>query len=179
MVRRGEIFGIIIRGMEVGTDYIGVGTSLVCHDGQGHVFLNKRSRNCRDEWGKWDHCGGKLEFGESPEQCVERELREEYGCEPLNCRFGGIVNTIRAIKGRKTHWVILVYLVQIDPQKAHNNEPEKFEEVGWFELSQLPAERHTFYNEDVKTIASAWKDFYGWEIDLESLCSSTERTAAS
>ena len=179
MGRAWGTFGIIIRDMEVGVDYIGIGTSLVCHDGRGRVFLNKRSRSCRDEWGHWDHCGGKLEFGETPEECVRRELREEYGCRPLDCRFGGVVNTIRTIEGRQTHWVILVYLVQVDPQEAHNNEPEKFDAVAWFDLKDLPPERHTFYNEDVRTIVQAWTDFYGRPPDLSSLCSSTERTAAS
>ena len=166
-------------GMEVGVDYIGIGVSLVCHDGQGRVLMNKRSRQCRDEWGRWDHCGGKMEFGETPEECSCRELEEEYGCKPLEYRFGGVVNTIRNIKGHKTHWVILAYLVQIDPEKAYNHEPAKFDELAWFEINDLPPERHTFCDEDVKTIASAWTEFYGQAPEITCLCSSTDRTAAS
>jgi 8-oxo-dGTP pyrophosphatase MutT (NUDIX family) len=62
-----------MKNLIVGVDYIGVGTCAVCHDGKGRVFLNRRGRKCRDEWGRWDNCGGRVEFGEEPEACVKRE----------------------------------------------------------------------------------------------------------
>lgn len=41
--------------------------------------------------GKWNGLGGKLEPGESPEQCVLREVREEAGLEILQPRFHGLL----------------------------------------------------------------------------------------
>lgn len=41
--------------------------------------------------GKWNGLGGKLEPGESPEQCVIREVREEAGLEILQPRYHGLL----------------------------------------------------------------------------------------
>ena len=42
----------------------------------GHVLIAKRRQGSRFA-GKWEFPGGKLEKGETPEQCLKRELREE------------------------------------------------------------------------------------------------------
>ncbi len=41
--------------------------------------------------GKWNGLGGKLEAGESPEQCIVREVREECGLEILQPRYHGLL----------------------------------------------------------------------------------------
>ena len=42
----------------------------------GHVLIAKRRQGSRFA-GKWEFPGGKLEKGETPEQCLKRELQEE------------------------------------------------------------------------------------------------------
>ena len=166
--------------MQPGVDYIGVGTCAVCHDGHERIFLNLRSKNCRDEWGRWDNSGGKLEFGETPEQCMIRELAEEYGCSPIKWQKGAPVNAIRDNDGIRTHWLILTYLVQIDPAQAINHEPTKFDQVGWFAIDDLPLNMHSKFEEDFCSLVPAWTEFYGHEPpDLVCLRSLKERTAAS
>lgn len=155
-----------------GIDYVGVGTCAICHDGQGRVFLNLRGPKCRDEWEKWDNCGGAIKFGETPEECIKRELREEYGCEALKCDYGGVVNAIRELRGEKTHWLILTYLVLVDPKKVKINEPEKFIDGKWFLLTEIPEARHSYFDQDFATIKNQWDEYY-------RSCSSTDRTAAS
>ncbi len=41
--------------------------------------------------GKWIGIGGKFEEGESPEECLMREVYEETRLIPTDCRFRGIV----------------------------------------------------------------------------------------
>jgi len=60
-----------------GIDHIGVTVNFFIHDGDGNVLLQKRSKNCRDEQGKWDIGGGAVEFGEELEEAVAREVKEE------------------------------------------------------------------------------------------------------
>jgi 8-oxo-dGTP pyrophosphatase MutT (NUDIX family) len=145
---------------KAGFTYIGVSACAICHDGAGRILLNLRGRTCRDEWGKWDNCGGSLKFGEQPEACLRRELQEEYACQALECQFGGIVNTIRQVHNQTTHWLILAYLVRIDPRQARNGEPNKFDEVRWFDITKLPANRHSFFDRDFAQVKHLWDDFY-------------------
>ena len=41
--------------------------------------------------GKWNGLGGKLEFGESPEECVIREIKEESGLTISDPRLHGFI----------------------------------------------------------------------------------------
>jgi len=48
---------------------------------------------------KWIGIGGKLENGESPDECVRRETREETGCELIAPRFRGLVTFVSDVWG--------------------------------------------------------------------------------
>ncbi|MFQ6010534.1 MAG: NUDIX hydrolase, partial [Candidatus Aenigmatarchaeota archaeon] len=45
--------------------------------------------------GTWTFPGGKLDFGESFEECARKELEEETGIKPLSLEFFSITNDIR------------------------------------------------------------------------------------
>lgn len=64
--------------MRKGIDCIGVTVVFFCHDGKGNFVLSKRSKNTRDEQGRWDPGGGALEIHERIEDAIRREVREEY-----------------------------------------------------------------------------------------------------
>ena len=64
--------------MKKGEDYTGVSVVFFCHDGEGNWLLSKRSVNTRDEHGAWDPGGGGIEFGDSVEDTLGKEIKEEY-----------------------------------------------------------------------------------------------------
>src|SRR3989344_3368696 len=126
-----------------GVDFIGVTVSFYCHDGNGRLLLHKRSNKCRDEHGAWDCGGGALEFGETWEEGVRREIQEEYGVEVDDLQFVRAHNILRDNNGIKTHWIGVVFTAKIDPQKVVNGDPQKIDELGWFTLDTLPMPLHS------------------------------------
>jgi len=58
----------------------------------GHTLMIHRNKRAGDiHQGKWNGLGGKLDPGESPEQCVIREVREESGLDIRNPRYHGLL----------------------------------------------------------------------------------------
>ena len=129
--------------MKKGQDYIGITTVFLCHDGNGKVLLNKRSNNCRDEHGAWDCGGGGLEFGDTVENTLRKEILEEYSTEIINFEFLGYRDVHRENNGKRTHWVALDFKVEVDPSKVKIGEPHKFDDIGWFDLNSFPKTLHS------------------------------------
>lgn len=114
----------------------------VCHDGAGRILLARRGPGARDEAGAWDCGAGALEFGESFEAAVAREVREEYVAEPQEIRTLGIRNVLRG-HPVDSHWVAVVFAVRVDPAVVAIGEPHKFDALDWFAPDALPSPLHS------------------------------------
>jgi len=113
----------------------------ICHDGAGKVLLARRAAGARDEPGTWDTGAGALEFGETFEAAVAREVAEEYTAEPQEVTMLGVRNVVR--EEPLSHWVAVVFAVRVDPAKVRIGEPHKFDELGWFAPDALPTPLHS------------------------------------
>jgi 8-oxo-dGTP diphosphatase len=62
--------------------------------------------------GTWSTPGGHLDFGEAPEDCAVREVREETGIEIDGVRYIGVTNDVFEVEGRHyiTVWMQAAYL---------------------------------------------------------------------
>jgi mutator protein MutT len=89
---------------------VGVG-AVVLHEGK--ILLEKR-KNAPGK-GKWSIPGGLVELGESTEQAVIREVKEETGLEVKEPRLIDVVDNISLDEKGKTkyHYVIVDYLVKV------------------------------------------------------------------
>lgn len=129
--------------MKKGEDYTGITIVYFCHDGKGNVLLAKRSKDCRDEQGRWDIGGGGLEFGDTVEDTLCKEIKEEYCTEVVDFEFLGYRDVRRVSGGKKTHWVALDFKVLVNPEKVKNGEPHKFDELKWFKVEDFPESLHS------------------------------------
>ena len=136
-------YSIIFLKMKKGEDYTGVTIVYFCHDGEGNFLLNKRSQNCRDEQGNWDIGAGGLEFGDTVEETLKKEIKEEYCTDVVDYEFLGFRDVHRENGKNKTHWIALDFKVLIDKSKVENGEPHKFDEIEWFTSANLPSPLHS------------------------------------
>ena len=133
----------MINSLIKGIDHIGVCVVYFCHDGKGEFVMSKRNSNTRDEHGRWDIGGGGLEFGETINETIRKEIQEEYCTDVLDYEFLGYRDVHRIHGEKSTHWIALDFKVRVDREKVRNGEPHKFDEVAWFKLDNLPENIHS------------------------------------
>ncbi|MEW6003975.1 MAG: 8-oxo-dGTP diphosphatase [Stygiobacter sp.] len=71
------------------------------------LYRNKKENDYHE--GKWNGLGGKFEKGETPEECVIREVKEESGLEIKEPKLHGII-TFPMFDGLKD-WYVFMFTV--------------------------------------------------------------------
>jgi len=99
----------------------------VVQDGRILLHYKKRGHGA----GFWNGLGGKIEPGESPEECALREAREEMGTGVKNLvKLGEI--TFHDVQGED--WLVHVFRGEVEgePRESEESLPR------WFSLSDIP-----------------------------------------
>jgi 8-oxo-dGTP diphosphatase len=100
------------------------------------LMLHRISRANDIHLGKWNGLGGKLEAGESPEQCVIREVREEAGLELRSPRYHGLL-IFANFKG--DDWYVWVFSAdEFDGEVAESSNEGRLEWIADENLTSLP-----------------------------------------
>jgi mutator protein MutT len=91
-------------------------------------------RNPRDEW---ELPGGRLEFGESPEQCLTREISEECGFE-VKVITALLIEPFEVIPGKQ------VLIIAYGCEELATKEPtlsDEHREFRWMPIDDLETEK--------------------------------------
>lgn len=99
----------------------------------GRTLMLHRTKKVNDiHQGKWNGLGGKLEPGETPEECARREIREESGLQATNLKLKGFLTFPEFALGED--WYAFVFVVdQFEGQLIDSSEGQ----LEWIEDERL------------------------------------------
>lgn len=121
--------------MRKGVDYIGVGIGAVILNKEGKIFLSKRGKKARNESGKWECPGGAIKFGDTFENTIIREMKEEFDIEIEVLDQLATFNHL--IPEEKQHWVAIAFICRIKKGVPKILEPDKCEKISWFTIEKM------------------------------------------
>jgi 8-oxo-dGTP diphosphatase len=84
--RKRQVLNFIYKRTLEASEMVRVTAAIIVNSGK--IFIAKRKPPGRMP-GMWEFPGGKIEEGESPEQCLRRELHEEFGIDAAVGRHVG------------------------------------------------------------------------------------------
>ena len=97
----------------------------------------KRSQNAKNERGCWEAPGGAVEYGETLEHAIAREMKEELDVELELMQQMPAANHI--IPDDHQHWIPSAFISRIkNNKKPKIMELDKCDEISWFALDNLP-----------------------------------------
>jgi 8-oxo-dGTP diphosphatase len=117
-------------GHKMSVPRVGVGVMIVR---DGRVLMARRTSGQRAGW--WGWIGGRLEFGESLQDCARREAREEAGVEVGNLRL----LCISSIIVEDQHWIDVEFLGDIVSGEPHTAAPDELTGWAWYPIDDLPS----------------------------------------
>ena len=109
----------------------------IIHDDEGHIFATQRGYADFKDW--WEFPGGKMEAGETPEEALVREIREELSAEISVDEFLCTVD----YDYPQFHLTMHCYLCSLVTEALHLNEHEAAKWLAKDELDSvkwLPAD---------------------------------------
>ncbi len=95
---------------------------------EGRVLL------VQETGGRWTLPGGRMNVGETPQEALVREIREEIGVDAV---VGPIVDcVVFASASGRSHFVP-VFLATVDPAQPFVLEEAEIAAAGWFDVASL------------------------------------------
>lgn len=126
-----------------------VGTAIIT-DEQGRILIGQRPEG-KALAGLWEFPGGKQEEGETVEQCIVREIREELD---VCCVVGDYVMSVTKAYPHG-EFKLMVYLAKI--KDVHNLKNLVHQELRWVSAEEL--KNYEFPPADVDIIAYLEENF--------------------
>lgn len=125
--------------------------AVIVERGRALLFFRQRQDNKRKVLRYYSIPGGELDKGESPEEAVHRELREELGVEIELC---APVPLMHGVGSQHEHYIYWAKIVKGTPELQQNSEEflRQSEQLNsyeprWVTVEELTTENMHFYRE--------------------------------
>lgn len=102
-------------------------SAIIVRPSDNKTFVTERSLNKEFSPGKWETVGGKVERGETVEEALKREVKEELGVEIKAHRYFGEYQW-----GTRT---FKAFVIELKEEPVPNK--EDFEDWGWFTKEEI------------------------------------------
>ncbi len=114
---------------------VGVGVGVIILNGKGEILIKKRKGSHAE---KYSIPGGRVDIGETFEEAAVREIKEEAGIEIQNPEVIAVTNNLETYREDGVHFVSIILVARKYKGAVTNMEPEKCEELGWYDPRKLP-----------------------------------------
>lgn len=114
--------------------FIGRGAGVILIDKKGRVLLQYRDKNTSWYPNYWGSFGGQMEEGETPEQAVRREAKEELGIELTDLKF---FRRYELKRGKGTYESFIFVAPLAIPVEKLREQQREGEDLGFFNSDEL------------------------------------------
>jgi 8-oxo-dGTP diphosphatase len=113
-----------------------IGIGIMIENKKGELLLGLRHGSHGE--GEWCFPGGHVEFGESLEEAIRREVREETDMEVGKIELISVADEMRYIATDGKHFVNIGFKAEYIGGEPKLKEPHKYKEWQWYKPNELP-----------------------------------------
>ncbi|MCI0450417.1 MAG: NUDIX domain-containing protein [Chlorobi bacterium] len=101
--------------------------------------------------------GGRVEFRETSEETIRREIMEEFNQKIVNLRYLGVIESIFTLDGENYHEIVFIYEADFNNKEIYEKQKVEMFEAGWHEAQWI--EYDEFKNNGLRLVPEDIKKF--------------------